>query len=386
MKKYTRARAEIDLNAIKHNINALHHSSPSAKMIAVVKADGYGHGAVQIAKIIEDNDYLWGFAVATADEGLVLRKAGIKAPILVLGASFPEQYEEIISNDIRFCIYQEEEADKIADVANQMGKPAKVHIKIDTGMGRIGFPANDEGVESIKRVLSLSNLVPEGLFTHFSKADETDKTYTNSQIEKYNYVSSKLKDDGIKFKFYHCSNSAGIIDRLGSDKDLVRAGIAMYGLRPSRETEFDKLDLFPAMSFKSSVIYVKTIEAGTSISYGGLFTSDQSMRVATIPIGYADGYPRSLSNKGYVLIHGKRASILGRVCMDQMIVDVTNIPEAKFGDEVVLIGTSGEETIYVDDFGDLSGRFNYEFVCDITKRVPREYILDGEVIHQVDWF
>ena len=253
-------------------------------------------------------------------------------------------------------------------------------------MSRLGFQIYEDSVDAIEEISKMPGLKLEGMFTHFAKADETDKAYTDVQIGKYNYMRDELKKRGVTFPIYHCSNSAGIIDIKKANMDLVRAGISIYGLYPSEEVEKKNVPLKPAMELISHVSYVKTVPAGTPVSYGGTYVTEKETSLATIPVGYGDGYPRSLSNKGYVLIHGKKAPIRGRVCMDQFMVDVTDIPDVKFGDKVTLVGKDGDEFLTVETLSDLSGRFNYEFVCDLGKRIPREYIQNGQVIEQVDYF
>ena len=259
-------------------------------------------------------------------------------------------------------------------------------MKIDTGMSRLGFPVSEEIVEEIQKIAALPGLKMEGLFTHFSKADEYDKQPTREQAEDYMWMKEQLQEKGVTFTDYHCSNSAGILDMPEVNMDLVRAGIAMYGLYPSNEVDKRAVALKPAMQIFARVTYVKWIEKGTEVSYGGTFVAPKRMQIATIPTGYGDGYPRSLSNKGYVLIHGQKAPILGRVCMDQFMVDVTEIPDVKFGDRATLVGHDGDAYLSIDELAALSGRFNYEFICDINKRVPREYLRDGKVVEQVDYF
>lgn len=387
MKKYSRVCAKINLNHIIYNIEQMRqHIAENTRMILVVKADGYGHGASRIAKETEKMDCVWGYATATLDEAVLLRKAGIKKPVLVLGCTFPEQYESAIANKIRMTVYTEQSAQEISRIASRRKEEALVHIKLDTGMSRLGFQTGEESVEVIERISHLPGIQIEGIFTHFAKADELDKSFTKRQMEEFVWMTERLKERGVDPVFRHCSNSAGIIDHPEANMDLVRAGIALYGLYPSDEVVKSNLDLRPAMSLVSSVVHTKWIEPGAVVSYGGCFRAQKRTKVATIPVGYADGYPRSLSDKGYVLIHGKKAPILGRVCMDQMMADITEIEEAGFMDEVVLVGESGDERIAVEDLSNLSGRFNYEFLCDLDKRIPREYIKDGEVIEQVDYF
>lgn len=355
-------------------------------MVAVIKTDGYGHGAVQVASMLESYDYVWGYAVATLDEAVVLRAAEIQKPILVLGCIFPDQYWEMLKYEIRMNVYTKEMAEAISALAVEKGEQAYVHIKLDTGMARLGFSAEESSIEEIKEIAELPNLVLEGVFTHFAKADEEDKTFTMMQLEKFEWMTQRLEEEGVTFPYVHASNSAGIIDVRRADYNLVRAGIAIYGLYPSEEVDKEKVQLKPALSLKSHIAFVKDIPAGTPVSYGGDFVSEHQMRIATIPIGYGDGYPRSLSDTGYVLIRGKKAPIIGRICMDQFMVDVSDIPEVKFGDKVTLIGRDQEEYLPVEKLSELSGRFNYEFVCDLGKRIPRVYVQDGKVEEQVDYF
>lgn len=379
--------AKIDLDAIAHNMDAMRRNiDETTKIIAVIKTDGYGHGALPIARMLEAYEYIWGYATATLDEAVQLRKGGIRKPILVLGCIFPDQFAEMIEYEIRMTVYQEERIRELSDLAVQMGKQAWIHIKLETGMSRLGFAPTKESVEEIKRVCALPNITAEGVFTHFAKADETDKAYTKMQLETFDRMVEEIEAAGVEIPYHHCSNSAGIIDIRRANKDLVRAGIAIYGLYPSEEVSKEAVELHPALSLISHIEYVKTIEAGTAVSYGGTFVAARKMRIATIPVGYGDGYPRSLSNKAYVLIHGKKAPIVGRVCMDQFMVDVTDIPEASFGDRVVLIGTDGDETITVEMLSQIADRFNYEFICDLGKRIPRVYYQNGEITEQIDYF
>lgn len=380
MKQHNRVCAEIDLDAIAYNMEQMRNRiGDDAQLIAVVKTDGYGHGAVPIAEMFEKFPYVWGYAVACLEEAVELRKHGIKKPVLVLGCVFPDQYEEMLLSDIRPTVYMEEMADEISRIAVKLGKTARLHIKIDTGMGRIGFPVCGKTVDIIERISHLPNIELEGMFTHFAKADEKDKTYTMTQHERFMWMKDQAEQRGVSIRYFDCDNSAGIIDLPDMRHDLARAGISTYGLYPSDEVDKKAVDLKPALRLVSHVTYVKDVEPGTPISYGGTFTAPGKMRVATIPIGYGDGYPRSLSNRGYVLIHGKRARILGRVCMDQFMADVTDIPETKFMDQVTLIGEDGDDRITVEDLAELSGRFNYEFVCCLGKRIPRVYKQGGTI-------
>ena len=387
MKTYSRVYAKIDLDAVAWNMEQMRKTiREGTKIVAVIKTDGYGHGAVQVASMLESYDYVWGYAVATLDEAVVLRAAEIQKPILVLGCIFPDQYPEMLEHEIRMNVYTKEMAEAISALAVENGKQAYVHIKLDTGMARLGFPIEENSVREICEIAALPNLVLEGVFTHFAKADERDKTFTAMQLEKFEWMTKKLEENGVTFPYVHASNSAGIIDVRKADYNLVRAGIAIYGLYPSEEVNKDAVQLKPALSLKSHIAFVKEIPKGTPVSYGGDFVSQHSMRIATIPIGYGDGYPRSLSGNGYVLIRGKKAPIIGRICMDQFMVDVSEIPDAKFGDKVTLIGHDRGEYLPVETLSELSGRFNYEFVCDLGKRIPRVYMQNGKIEEQVDYF
>lgn len=387
MKTYSRVYAKIDLDAVAWNMEQMKKNlKAGTEIVAVIKTDGYGHGAVQVASLLESYDYVWGYAVATLDEAVVLRAAEIQKPILVLGCIFPDQYLEMLEHEIRMNVYTKEMAEAISALAVERGEQAYVHIKLDTGMARLGFPIEEHSVEEISEIAALPNLVLEGVFTHFAKADEKDKTFTEMQLEKFEWMTKRLEAKGVSFPYIHASNSAGIIDVRKADYNLVRAGIAIYGLYPSEEVNKEAVHLKPALSLKSHIAFVKDIPAGTPVSYGGDFVSEHPMRIATIPIGYGDGYPRSLSDKGYVLIRGRKAPIIGRICMDQFMVDVSEIPNAKFGDKVTLIGWDQEEYLPVETLSELSGRFNYEFVCDLGKRIPRVYMQNGKIEEQVDYF
>ena len=387
MKKFERVKAVVSLDAIEHNFEEMKKNiAKGTKIVAVIKADGYGHGAEAIARLIEDYDYIWGFAVATPEEALQLRTFGVKKPILILGIVFEEYFTQMIAKEIRLTVCTYEMAQKLSEEAQRQGRDVHIHIGLDTGMSRIGFADRQESVEEIKKISQLPNLKIEGMFTHFARADETDRSPAIDQLNRYLNFAKLLEDAGIQIPMKHCSNSAGIIRVPEANLNAVRAGITIYGIYPSNEVERDIVKLIPAMELKSHISYIKTVEPGAAFSYGGTFTAKKEMKVATIPVGYADGYPRSLSNKGWVLIHGKKAPILGRVCMDQFMVDITKIPDAKAGDEVTLIGKDGKEFISIEKFGDLSGRFSYEFACDISKRVPRVYIKDGKEWGELTFF
>ena len=388
LESYQRVWAEVDLDAIRENmVHMKENIAENTKILAVIKTDGYGHGGVPIAKMLEQLDFMFGYAAATYEEAHVLREAGVKKPILILGYTFPYCYEELIREEIRPAVYRRDTVEELAAAAAKVGKKAKVHIKVDTGMGRIGITPDEEGLEFVRFLIEHPELEVEGIFTHFAKSDETDKTSANHQLELFQNFIDKIQTElGITIPVKHCSNSAAILEMPQANMDMVRAGITTYGLYPSEEVSKDIVPLRAAMSLYSHIVYCKMIHAGQSVSYGGLFTAQKDTRVATIPVGYGDGYPRSLSGRGYVLIHGKRAPILGRVCMDQFMVDISEIPEAMDGDKVTLLGMDGTERITAEELGELSGRFNYEFVCDLGKRIPRVYIQHGEITEVRDYF
>lgn len=385
MKQYTRVYAPVDLDAVTFNMESMKRKlSPGTGIMGVVKADGYGHGSVPVARTIDP--FVESYGVATIEEALILRRHGFKKPILILGVTHPGCYEELLKHEIRPSIFTMEQASALSEAACKTGVRAKIHLALDTGMGRIGMSADRTGADLAVRISSLPGIETEGLFTHFAKADEVDKTAALIQLERYLDFVKLLSGRGIEIPIKHCSNSAGMIDLPTADLSMVRAGISIYGLYPSDEVNKVQMPLKPAMGLKSFVTYVKAMQPGQQISYGGTFTADRPISVATIPVGYGDGYPRSLSNKGAVLICGRRAAILGRVCMDQFMVDVTEIPEVCTGTEVTLIGRDHGQEITVEELSELSGRFNYEFICDIGKRVPRVYIRRGRVIGSKDYF
>lgn len=386
MRPYSRVYATVNLDAVASNMRSMRDNLPASTLImGSVKADGYGHGSVPVAKTIEP--YVFGYAVATIDEGIILRRHGINKTILILGVTHESRYEDLLRYDIRTAMFQYEKAKKLSDLALKQGKKAVVHLALDTGMSRIGMKADREHAKEAAAIAALEGIEVEGLFTHFARADETDKTFYREQYDKYLAFLGYLEEYGVNIPIRHCSNSAGIVEDLDSNHmDMVRAGICIYGLYPSDEVDRSRIRLTPIMEIKSFITYIKEIGPKTPVSYGSTFVSDKTMRVATIPTGYADGYNRALSNKGFVLIRGKRTRILGRICMDQFMVDVTDIPEAKEDDEVTLIGRDGEEEITVEEMAACSGGFHYEIICDIGKRVPRVYIKDGAIAGTKDYF
>ncbi len=374
MKKNGRVTAYIHMDAIAENFEHMRANlREDTKMVAVLKTDGYGHGALPIARMAEEYEYIWGFAVAAVSEAMELRAGGITKPILILGYCFEEDYREMAASGIRPAVFTYEMAKAFSDAAKSVGIQAPVHLAVDTGMSRIGLPWMDEGIETAERISRLPDIRIEGVFTHFAKADETDKSFTGIQMDRFVHFCDGLLAKGVEHFIRHCSNSAGILEIPEANMDMVRAGISIYGIYPSNEVSRAYVRLRPAMELKSHIVHIKTIEPGTSVSYGGTFTARRRTRIATIPVGYGDGYPRSLSGKGSVLIRGKRAPITGRICMDQFMADVTDI-EAELLDEVTLLGYDGDEQITLEELDKLSGRFPYEFVCDIGKRVPRVHL------------
>lgn len=371
----SRGYIQVDLDAIADNVHSIKSKlAPGTKIMGVIKTDGYGHGSVPIAHMLEQMDFIWGFATATVEEAYELRQAGIRKPLLVLGYTFPYCYERLAEEEIRPAVFRRDSLEQLQAAAARTGKKIKLHIKVDTGMNRIGITPDEEGLKFIDALQGCKELEVEGIFTHFARADEMDKSNAEKQLERFkSFIAVSEERLGYSIPFKHCSNSASILEMRQADMDLVRAGIVIYGLYPSDEVSRSAAELKPALSLYSRIVYIKTIYRGDSVSYGGTFTAERQMRVATVPVGYGDGYPRSLSGKGYVLICGKPAPILGRICMDQFMVDVSDIPEAEEGGRVVLLGTDGGTGISAEELGELSGRFNYELVCDFGKRLPRIY-------------
>lgn len=380
----SRVCATIDLSALRFNLESMKKNlQPGCRLVGVIKANGYGHGSVELARVMEEIDYVAGYATATFEEARALRDAGMKKPILVLGFTFPYSYEEMIKLNIRPAIFKPDQVEAFSETVMSLIErgelpadfKAPVHVKVDTGMSRIGITPDDAGLGFVEKLSKLDGIDIEGIFTHFAKADMNPLDDAKGQAEKLATFIRRIEEElKLDIRIKHCCNSAGIIRMQDYNWDLCRAGITLYGLWPSDEVEKDIVPLKPLMSLTSHIAYIKDLEPGHGISYGGTYVTKETIRVATIPVGYADGYPRTLSGKGHVLICGKKAPILGRVCMDQMMVDVTDIPEAGEGAEVVLMGCQGNEQITAEYLGDLSGRFNYELVCDITARVPRVYV------------
>ena len=373
MKIYRPTWVDIDMQAARHNFQTVRQLvGEQVKICAIVKANGYGHGSVELSKlyVAEGVDFL---AVATIDGALKLRNAGIEVPILVLGWTPTEAYQAAVENDVRLTMYDLQEIKKLNEAAASKGKKALVHLKIDTGMTRLGFMATEENLEQIAQALALPNIEIEGIFSHFSKADEKSKDYAYKQLAIFKDFVARLEEKtGYHIPIKHMANSAAIIDLPEAHLDMVRPGIVLCGLQPSSEM-LNTADLQPVLSWKAKVSRVQQVPAGTLIGYGGTYQAEKTMTVATIPVGYADGYDRLLSNKGYVLYQGKKLPIVGRVCMDQFMVDASSAANLQVGDEVMLIGSQGEQSLTVTEMAEMLQTIDHEIICAIAARVPRIY-------------
>ena len=374
-------RVKIDLDAISDNIDAI-RAKAGVPVMAVVKADAYGHGAVQIARHLQEKCAF--FCVSSIFEAIELRQAGLTIPILILGYTPADAFPTAIRKEIRPTIYRWEDAQALSDAAQFLGLPARFHFAVDTGMSRIGFQVAEEEADVCARIAALPGLVAEGLFSHFATADCADLTRSRIQAEQFAAFDAMLRARGVEIPIRHLNNSAGLMN-FATPYEMVRSGIVTYGMYPSDEVDTNLLTLRPALQWLSRVTHVKTLPAGREISYGGTYVTKADTVVATIPVGYADGYRRNLSGKFHVLIRGRKAPILGRICMDQMMVDVTDIPGVTTGDRVTLVGTDGEETITMEEISAQADSFNYEFVCGISRRVPRQYVRGGKTVHSVHY-
>lgn len=366
------------MDAIVGNFDAIRSFVPDdKKLMAVIKADGYGHGAVPIAKALQGKaDF---FGVAMLDEALELRHNGITNPILILGYTQPSLFSVLVKYDIRPAIFRLADAEKLNAAAAALGKVASLHIALDTGMSRIGYKDSDESVSEIARIAELENVRIEGIFSHFAKADSLDRDYAEFQRSRYRAFVTKLEQSGVSIPLRHLFNSAATIE-FDTEYEMMREGIILYGLRPSYEVDMERIQtLRPAMSLRARIGHVKTLEKGVAISYGCTYVTERPTRVATVCAGYADGVPRIISNKAHVLVHGKKAPIIGRICMDQFMIDVTDIPEVEVDDIATIFGRDAEAQIFADDVATLAGTIGYELVCGITRRVPRVYMRGGEI-------
>ncbi|MBE5945555.1 MAG: alanine racemase [Lachnospiraceae bacterium] len=373
---YNRIFARINMDNLRYNISLMKSLvKPDMKILVVIKADAYGHGSVEVAKRIDDlSDY---YGVATIDEAVELRNAGIKKPILIIGYTASYNFQKLVDYDIAQAVYDVDECQKLSDLAVANGTKVKVHIKVDSGMSRIGFSVSEEGFSQAKKLKDMPGLDIEGIFTHYAKADEVDKRYAYGQKDKFLRFINEMEDSGMKFSIKHIDNSAGTMEMDDNDFDMVRVGIVTYGLYPSNEMD-ESVVIKPVMSLVAHVAHVKTLPAGVGVGYGWTYVTDKETKVATVTVGYADGYPRAQSNIGRVIINGEYAPIIGRVCMDQIMVDVSHIPDVKLNDEVILIGGTDDKYISVEEVAEPAASFNYELICNIGRRVPRVYYEHGE--------
>jgi alanine racemase len=369
----------IDLDALEGNLAAV-RAKTGKKIMAIVKADAYGHGAVQVARALEGKCEFFG--VSSAAEALELRYAGISTPILILGHTPANACQALVRHEIRPTIFRMEDALELSRAATTLGVTARFHLAVDTGMSRIGFAPTEESIEVCLRLAALPGLEVEGIFSHYATADCADLTQAVCQEQRFRWFCARLEERGLRIPLRHMDNSAGLMN-FQSPYELVRSGIVTYGLYPSSEVSPDKLPIRPVLNWKSRISNLQTLPAGRAIGYGGTFVTTAPTRVATVPIGYADGYRWSLSGNFHVLIRGCFAPILGRVCMDQMMVDVTNITDVEFGDTVVLVGRDRDKAITVEEISAAAGTFPYEFVCGISRRVPRVYLRGGQPDHTV---
>lgn len=371
--------AEIDLDNLAYNMQQINKISKGREIIAVVKADAYGHGALDIAPILLENGATR-LAVAVLNEAIELRRGGINAPIMVLGFTPNSLIETCLKYNIEQTVYSYEIAKEISEVAVKSNRVAKIHIALDTGMGRIGFLPDKESIDEIDKLSKLPNIQIEGIFSHFASADEKDKTYTKLQFNKFLWVCDNLEERGIDIKIRHIANSAAIMDMPEVHLEGIRPGIIMYGYYPSKDVNKERLDLKPVMSLKTTIVHIKNVEKGNYISYGRKFKTEKESIIATLPVGYADGYSRSLYNKGKVILKKQLAPVVGRICMDQCMIDVSNIENVKTGDEVILMGEDKGIKMTAEEIGNLLGTINYEVTCMISKRVPRVYIRHGNIV------
>lgn len=379
---YFRTEAAIDLDAAEHNFNVTRAKLPeNVKLLCVIKADAYGHGAVPLAKLFEGRADFYG--VACIEEAIELKKAGIKTPVLILGAVPKEFYSDIVKYDIRVPIFNLEDAKALSAEAVKQNKTAPFHFCVDTGMSRIGFQVNKESADACLEITKLPNIEAEGLFSHFATADEKDLSKAIAQRDKFKEFIKLLEERGINIPIKHINNSAGIMN-FDEYFDMCRMGIILYGLYPSHEVDENLLKIMPVMEWRAHITHIKELEPGREISYGGTYKTGETRRIATVPVGYADGYPRCLSNKGKVIINGEFAPITGRVCMDQFMVDITGI-DAKVGDTVVLVGKSGSKELSMEEVSESAYSFNYELPCRVARRVPRTYYRDGKFLFSTNY-
>lgn len=376
---------QVNLDNLIHNFDEIRRNIKEGTMIMpVIKANGYGHGSVELGKLYKEIG-AERLAVSLLNEGVELRRAGINGPLMILNYTPSYQMDTVVANDLIQSIYRYEDAFNLSKVAGEMGKIVKIHIKIDSGMGRVGFLPNDDSVSDIIRISKLSNLEIEGIFTHFAKADETDKSFTRLQFDRFMKIVANLEKEGLSIPIKHVSNSAAIIDHPEYNLDLVRPGIMLYGYYPSFEVDMNRIHLKPAMTLKAIISNVKDVEKDTGISYGHIYHTERKSKIATVPIGYADGYSRLLSKKAEAFIKGKLVPVVGRICMDQLMLDVTDVEDVKPGDEIVFFGEGVRGYPSVDEVSEKLGTINYELVCMMGRRLPRVYLRNGKIVKQLDY-
>ena len=378
---YDNTYVEIDLDAISANFDAI-RAKAGVQVMAIVKADAYGHGAVQIARLLDSKCSFFG--VSSIAEALELRQAGLTKPILILGYTPGEAFRLVRGQDIRPAIFRLDDGIALSKLAQKHGVILPFHFAVDTGMSRLGFQATEESADICAEIARLPGIVAEGLFSHFATADSADLTRAQEQARRFADFDRMLQERGVKIPLRHLDNSAGLMN-FSNHYEMFRSGIVTYGMYPSDEVDPQLLNLKPALQWRSRVTHIKMLPPGREISYGGTFVTTRKTRVATVPVGYADGYRRSLSGKFYVLIRGRRAPILGRVCMDQMMVDITDVPDVKIDDPVVMVGNDGNDVITVEEIAAAADSFNYEFVCGISRRVPRRYRQNGQIIKTIHY-
>jgi len=378
---FDNTRVKIDLDAISRNFDRICRKA-GVPVMAVIKADAYGHGAIQVARLLERKCAFFG--VSSMLEAMELRRAGLRTPILILGHTPIQAFPTAIMEDIRPTIYRWEDALALSNAAQSIGLTAQFHFAVDTGMSRIGFQVTEEDADICAKIAALPCLHAEGIFSHFATADCADLSRAKAQAALFDRFCDLLRDRGVTIPIRHLNNSAGLMN-FSRHYEMVRSGIVTYGMYPSSEVSPDLLQLEPALTWLSRITHVKTLPAGRAVSYGGTFTTTRPTTIATIPVGYADGYRRCLSGQFHVLIRGRKAPILGRICMDQMMVDVTGIPDVAVNDKVVLVGRYGKEQITMEQIAAAAGSFNYEFVSGISRRVPRIYTSGGMTIHTVHY-
>lgn len=378
-----RTQAEIDLDAVEYNYNSVREKvGNDVKILGVIKADAYGHGAVEIGRLLDGKcDF---FGVACIEEALELKKAGIKIPVLILGYVFPKDYEKVVQYDIRIPIFSYESAFELSKEAKKQNKKVPFHFCVDTGMSRIGFQVNEESADECKKICQLENIYPEGIFSHFATADEKDLTRALAQRDRFKAFIKMLEDRDIDIEIKHINNSAGIMN-FDEYFDMCRMGIITYGLYPSNEVDTSLLSIKPVMKWTACITHIKNLEPDREISYGGTFKTESTRKIATVPVGYADGYPRCLSNLGKVIVNGQFAPIVGRVCMDQFMIDVTDIDNVNVGTKVTLIGREGDACLSMEEVSELAHSFNYELPCRISRRVDRVYIKDSKIVKKVNY-